>query len=345
MHPEYIGDVAASYIRIAAVSIAAYDYCLTLPAEWRFYRGQRMWKLSPGCILFILIRYISVVTLTISNVGYFGHFSPATCHRYYIVAPIFKVLQTMTSQLILGIRTVNIARRKAWVVWTLTVVFVVVTVLQWFTNLFQRNVVQNFRNNCTPGDNLGHISVWLYYVLAMFYDVVTLGISTYYLLSTEPVSGRMNQLVKVMFLDGIFYIVALTASNIFNLILYRTSNEQTQSSGASLGYAVTWIMSQRILIHLRDAAAEHNQPFSTHTRPITSARALSHVMRSQLDSKHARTSRADSPSGSDLARELDVHVQIEHTVTIEYDPDAAFSSRGWDAESAAWRTSNKALPR
>lgn len=65
---------AASYIRITAISIAAYEYVgilcaredhnsgfigsyfMTLPAEWRFYKNQKSWRLSPGCILFILIR-------------------------------------------------------------------------------------------------------------------------------------------------------------------------------------------------------------------------------------------------------------------------------------------------
>ena len=83
---------------------------MTWPAEWRFYRGQKSWKISPGCILFILIRcvgcrsgqcdvallteaaprYLSMATIVVSNVGYFATFSKETCDHYYIAAPVFK---------------------------------------------------------------------------------------------------------------------------------------------------------------------------------------------------------------------------------------------------------------
>ncbi|KAF8995471.1 hypothetical protein BDQ17DRAFT_1365656 [Cyathus striatus] len=72
-----------------------------------------------------------------------------------------------------------------------------------------------------------------------------------------------------MLYDGLGYLVMLTAVNILNLVLYRTSRD-VQNAGlvnvvfttvtdinhaittlrASLGYCVSWIMSQRLLIHL-----------------------------------------------------------------------------------------------
>lgn len=64
-----------TFIRVISLSIAFYEsvanhllcrttpdpvhsYLLTLPAEWRFYRSQRSWRLSPGCLLFIAIRSV-----------------------------------------------------------------------------------------------------------------------------------------------------------------------------------------------------------------------------------------------------------------------------------------------
>lgn len=35
-------------------------------------------------------RYLSIVTLTVSNVGYFGSFTKAVCKRYYLATPVFK---------------------------------------------------------------------------------------------------------------------------------------------------------------------------------------------------------------------------------------------------------------
>ncbi|KAJ8469191.1 hypothetical protein ONZ51_g9150 [Trametes cubensis] len=187
------GNTSASFIRIISLSISLYDYLLTLPAEWRFYSSQRSWRLSLGCILFIAIRYTSIAVLTLSNVGYFGNFFTAhTCARYYIAAPIFKVIQTMVSQLILGIRTINISRRSTLVTWIVACAFLSFTTAQWFLNLWNRVPVQGRHNNCTAGNTPPVLTVWLYYLLSMAFDILTLGISTIYLVSFSPNSGKRH---------------------------------------------------------------------------------------------------------------------------------------------------------
>jgi len=37
-----------------------------------------------------MIRYSSVLVITVTNVGQFGSFSEAACNRYYVVTPVFK---------------------------------------------------------------------------------------------------------------------------------------------------------------------------------------------------------------------------------------------------------------
>lgn len=90
---KWLDERVASYIRIASVSIAAYEYVpwfhhltysrttdhasdsylLTLPAEWRFYKSQKSWRLSTGCILFILIRYaMPSFAVTVAHGGRLG---------------------------------------------------------------------------------------------------------------------------------------------------------------------------------------------------------------------------------------------------------------------------------
>ncbi len=135
-------NASTSFIRVVSLSIALYEsgpsspitrppaltscspsYILTLPAEWRFYRSQRSWRLSLGCLLFIAIRfagllprsrahssligapppahrYSSIAVITLSNVGYFGNFfTPASCARYFIIPPIFKGTPPATPRL------------------------------------------------------------------------------------------------------------------------------------------------------------------------------------------------------------------------------------------------------
>lgn len=352
---SFLTGNGASYLRIASIAVAAYDYFLTLPSEYRFYKGQRSWRLSPGCILFILIRYLSVLTIVISNVGYFGTFSSGECQRYYIAAPVFKVLQTMVSQIILGVRAYNISRRTRWVMWLLLILYFLVSPMEFFTNLWERVPVQNDEKNCTPGNSSAHLSVWLYYVLAMFYDVTTLAISSYFLIGLSNALNnnyrhntpfvlhqqllasfrRMSGLVQLMFYDGLGYFLVLTAANVLNLILYRAADEAYQSSGASVGYAVTWIMSQRILIHLRDAAAEHQATNFVVTQQLHSGRDITRAMRSNLDGsdhkgrfhdefqmkKGHKNADLESVSENGLTDvDLDVQVQVEHTVAVDYIP-------------------------
>ncbi|KAI0255484.1 hypothetical protein BJV78DRAFT_677120 [Lactifluus subvellereus] len=65
-------------------------------------------------------------------------------------------------------------------------------------------------------------------------------------------------LVTMLLYDGLIYIVALTAVNIMNIIFYRSPNRGMQSAGCSLGKALTWIMTQRIILHVRETSrAKH----------------------------------------------------------------------------------------
>ncbi|KAH9929919.1 uncharacterized protein BXZ73DRAFT_16075, partial [Epithele typhae] len=287
-----------SYIRAVSLAIAFYDYFITLPAEYRFYASQRSWRLSPGCILFIAIRYSSIAVLLFSSVGYYStSFSTALCNRYFIAAPVFKVLQTMISQVVLGVRTMNLSRRATWVTRTISITFMVCTMAEWFLNLWNRvrkcmpyalratPYISHCWQLCTAGNAPPVLTAWLYYMFAMTYDVVTLVISTAYLINLGSNSGKMAQLVRIMLTDGLIYFVTLTGANILNLILYRSSIESVQSSGVSIGYTVTWIMSQRILIHLQDATTVHNRAIATQVVVSRSLHSIPRAVPNQFESE------------------------------------------------------------
>lgn len=129
---------------------------------------------------------------------------------------------------------------------------------------------------------------------------------------------------------------------------------------ASVGYAVTWIMSQRILIHLRgrqdiffqtldsaiyvtgtDAAAEHQVRNVVVSQKLNSGRDVSRVMRSQfngsihkgrLDDEYDLKGRSisannmqDDSSENVLTNvDLDIQVQVEQTVTVDYLPAGGY---------------------
>lgn len=332
-----------NYFRIASISIAFYDYLITLPAEWRFYRSQpSIFRISLACVLFILIRYFSVLVMIISNYGYFAtSFTQQTCQHYYLAAPAFKVMQSMISQVILGVRTFNVAGRNRRLGIALLLLYLITVSVEWFTNLYHRIPVV-VEGNCTPINSGKRLSAWLYYLVVMLYDLVMLTISTVHLLRYNPLSSRVGRLVRVLIYDGIGYFIVLSATNLLNLILYHTTDAETQSAGASLGYAVTWIMSQQILVHVREMSEPDPRRLENVViaRPITHSSARKNAMsglRSQFESKgHSKNSKSpigpefpptSSRNGHPEDVELDVRVCVDRSVKVDYDYD---DSNSWD---------------
>jgi hypothetical protein len=118
IYPSAAALAADNDLRIASLAMAAYDYLITLPAEYRLYKSAN--RRSLGFILFVLIRYTSIIVLVVSNVGFFYHgFTPKSCEHYHLAAPALKVVQMMVSQAILGVRTYGIAQSNPWVKRTL----------------------------------------------------------------------------------------------------------------------------------------------------------------------------------------------------------------------------------
>ncbi|KIK48585.1 hypothetical protein CY34DRAFT_785795 [Suillus luteus UH-Slu-Lm8-n1] len=197
MEPRFIVDSVTTekYLRIACMAIACYDYIITLPAEWRFYRSQSsIIHLSLACVLFILIRYFFIMTIATSNYGFFSTtFTQQTCQKYYLVAPIFKVAQTMISQVILGVRTFNIARRDKRMGIALLLLYLFSILGEWFANLFHRTRklwLISINNSCTPVNSARVLSTWFYYLPVILYDIVMVTISTLHLLRYNPLSSR-----------------------------------------------------------------------------------------------------------------------------------------------------------
>lgn len=137
-------------------------------------------------------------------------------------------------------------------------------------------------------------------------------------------SNELARIVSVlrqcrMLYDGLGYFVALTASNILNLILYRASDVNIQSAGVSLSYSVTWIMSQRILIHLRDAGAPE-EPHTAVTHYLRSLQDINTAIRAYALSptrpQHELHRAQDLQAGEDLA-ELNLPVRIGRSIVAD----------------------------
>ncbi|KAF9564767.1 hypothetical protein CPC08DRAFT_229301 [Agrocybe pediades] len=151
-----------------------------------------------------------------------------------------------------------------------------------------------------------------------------------------------------MLYDGIGYLVALTGINIFNLILFKRSQD-IQTAAASLGYCVSWIMSQRLLIHLYDASRERREESLegaevTITKNIGTAREVSRVVRAQLDRKNTGSSPfelARRPRSSSVTEESYYHGEGEEpavSVRIEKTMKMQTFSRTYELEDYSRRS-------
>ncbi|KAF9453932.1 hypothetical protein P691DRAFT_523443 [Macrolepiota fuliginosa MF-IS2] len=186
------GYQVQSFLRIAAISVALYDYLETLPTAWRFYNEQwRLRRITVSTVLFTLLRFTSIVVLTLSSIGFFyDKFDDRLCKRFFLLPPIFKVFQIMVSQAILGFRVYNLAKRSDKVLYIGTFVYFATCSLQWVSTLVQREVLVGEEiSNCRAFDKQGHLGAWAFYAVAIAYDILTTLTSVSYLMRYKLTSS------------------------------------------------------------------------------------------------------------------------------------------------------------
>ncbi|VDC02833.1 unnamed protein product [Peniophora sp. CBMAI 1063] len=249
--------LAESYVRMAMIGIACYDYVRTLPEEIAIYgdywrkRKQRGCFFPPDVALFVLIRYVSAATIGYYNATYFLGMSEEMCARTHAIPVTLKLIQTIVSQIIIGLRTYTLARYSTRVKHFLIVIFLVTCGLEAFSNYFRRVLLWHDRL-CTTGNLPGLMFTFTYYIWAVVYDVCAISIATYYLFSLHLETKSL--LIRQMLLDGLGYLVVLTAINLTNLIFYLSAKQYLQVRAITVGITFTWILSQGMIIHTRKAA-------------------------------------------------------------------------------------------
>ncbi|KAK0484399.1 hypothetical protein EDD18DRAFT_710510 [Armillaria luteobubalina] len=329
------GLQTAAYLRVASLAIAFYDFMQTLPSAYRFYKEQ--WE-APRLL------FTSIVVIIVSSFGFFyTRFTDASCARFYALPSIFKVLQAMVSQAILGIRAYNLSRRSRKILYTLLLLYLSACVLQWISTVARRTPYRDPQyGNCRALVSMWPFGAWNYYAVAITYDVATTAISVIYLLKFK-LNSTSSIMLKMLY-DGLGYFSVLTGVNILNLVLYQTKYD-IQLAATSVGYCVTWVMSQRLLIHLHDASRERRmQTINTEmtiTRDIENARDVSHALRSQFRPKSGLSFELTVPdfdmltTTDEYPETPEVHVRIERTVTADQGTASGFTLEDYSRGSAA----------
>lgn len=329
------GYTESAYLRVAAVSIGGYEIICTLPAVFRFYRFQ--WSrrsFSQQFILFLLIRYLSIATMIIGTYGFFGKFSAESCQKYLFAAPILKVLQSITSQLIMSSRTYTISRESRYVFWTMILTLAITIPLEFFTNIYLREPIQDeIMHNCTSGNEKSHRIAWINYAILILFDLLAICISTVYLWNYDSHATRVSNFVNKLLYEGLGYFSVLTAVNVFNLVLFLTEDDARQSGATTLGYVVVFIMSQRILLNRRENSekyAESDEITLSVSRQLDNTFEINEALRSQFESFTSKSpsfgnvintmppysQMQDGNLHTKPTSSLGVQVRVERTVTV-----------------------------
>ncbi|KAJ7466203.1 hypothetical protein B0H11DRAFT_59890 [Mycena galericulata] len=240
----------AAYLRVAGYAVGFFDYLQTLPAEYRLYSKQKgPLKLSVACILFILVRYLGLISIIVANMGFFYHgFSKEACDRYFWLTPVLKLILYMVSQAILGMRTYAV-RKSSLVLRILVALFILAAVPEFISTFWKRVPFQNDQN-CTSGNLPGVKVASLYYVGGLLYDVVTMTMTSAYLWKFSNTSHTLlSQLARMMLQDGIMYFLMLSAMNIVNIIFFQSNDPAIQPAASTLGFAATMIFSSRFILN------------------------------------------------------------------------------------------------
>ncbi|KAJ7594677.1 hypothetical protein C8J56DRAFT_927361 [Mycena floridula] len=351
----------SAYLRIASLSVALYVFLETLPSTWRFFKEQlNAPKLSISPLLFFLLQLFSISVLVVSNTGFFySKFTVESCLRFYNWPSVFKVIQSMVSQAILGLRAFNLSQRSRRMGVILLALFLSASAvsLQWVTNFYGRTGMFDPEwGNCRSIPAVGPLGSWLYYAVAIVYDLATFAISAFYLvkyhLSTSA-NDLMSRLTKMMLYDGLVYFVALTAVNLVNLVIYSRSAADIRTAACSLAYCAIWIMSERLLIHLHTASRERrNEMISqavTISQSLETAREVSKAMRQQFESMpKMRALQLSVPDfdletmtsdDSELPEETNVSVRIERTFEIQQ-PSSRYELEDYSRPPGTWNSTS-----
>nr|GAT47254.1 predicted protein [Mycena chlorophos] len=285
----------AAYIRVAALSVATFEYLRVLPFVVRLFREP--WttgRISSTFLLLFLLQATSIAVLTITNVAFFAtNFSYAECNRFYLLPGIFKLFQAGVVQIVLGLRAWTLSRKSRGVALFIVAIYVICSTVRtplpvlvlriqadatlhaqfaWLTTLYNRRISWNpDLRNCTSIGPRGVFGGWDYYIVAFSYDLAATCISGWYLIRMSPsprsalAARGLSHLQRMILIDGFWYFVVLSAANLASVAFYRIidirfSNHSPdvagdlQTAAATLGYAVRWIMTQKMMMHLHEVA-------------------------------------------------------------------------------------------
>ncbi|KAJ7666773.1 hypothetical protein DFH06DRAFT_1384163 [Mycena polygramma] len=291
-------------MRIAAASIYFFDYVMTLPSEYRIYKRQKkIWNPSAAAILFVLARYVTLVSIIMATAFFFGtNWTSKTCVP--AVGGALRALSASIVSIIFMWRTYAIYHKRRAILYFLMVAFIPTTVFTWG---FVFNQVPEVKNGSCGG--LASTGVfgakWPFALANMVYDALCVGLSTYRL--AQNLSDGSSEISSILLVDGLGYFFISIALQVLNLIFLLSPDPAKQSTMITFTNAITGLLAQRIITSLSQRvinASSTNEVSRTRDKSASRSRWISGIQRPGL------TGHGTTKNGIELGNVMSVSVSV-----------------------------------
>jgi len=244
-----------TYLDIVAAGVLIYDYILTFTDELEYIWSSPR---SIGNLLFILTRYPVFEETTLVLYHQFAVLSPSQCDTIY---------KAIGYQLGIGILAAEcILARRTWAIWaqsrTIGGVLIAALITFWIPMFYFLSQSLNSLvftmapDPSLPGCFLASQKNILFVVFILITSFETL-VLILTLTSFIPFyREKKTQLIQVLFRDGIMNYVYLCALSVCNVVVLLTAPHGYSTLLSALQRVLHSVLSARVLLNLRKAAAQ-----------------------------------------------------------------------------------------
>ncbi|KAH9939111.1 uncharacterized protein BXZ73DRAFT_99786 [Epithele typhae] len=268
---------------LATAALLMFEYAITFGDEVNLFWPWRGRRLKGSSVLFLLNRYIVLITAMMDASGALFHFSPQSCEPMTLITNIFAYLQYVPWAAFAALRAYALTSKNVpftLLILALSMVPLGVNLLAFRTSppslekcvglldlSTSFSTVDRFPDAVTIISRGGLISADLLLVIATWLATVRRGA-----LRAARESARLS-FAEVLFRDGAIYFVVLLVLNALHVTLTMISETlpfQASSTIILFIHPITGILVSRFLIHLQEAdrqAADMNSPEALTSTP------------------------------------------------------------------------------
>ncbi|KAG8826502.1 hypothetical protein FRC19_008754 [Serendipita sp. 401] len=204
-------------MRIAALSIAAFDIIRTIPSEYLFYKTTTRDKNA----LLAAVRYLGVAAMVANGALYFNGYSATSCRSVHLTPGIFHLLLSLVIQVVFFLRTLDIAKRCRTALSIMIFAMIISIPLEAISVGLNRQPIV-FSTYLTNNGCQSHIpdgtfnTAPVFYLAHLVFDIFAITLSFYHLFRAGSKSDLLRRLllngVAFMCVDALVSLLTLLAS-------------------------------------------------------------------------------------------------------------------------------------